>query len=314
MKRFLRAFVRNKQSEFFSRMLEIVLDSQALVLFDLGAEGAIQPRWNRVRESLHYVGFEPDVRSIPALMADDQGCRRYEIVPSAIGRDSESILNLCRDPRVSSLLTPNWNFVNVFPNADRFSIVERKAIEVNTLDSLNLPRPDFIKLDVQGSELAVLSGAENALDGCFGLEIEVELLPIYFDQPLFGDLSRFLAEKDFVFIDFTSLNRWGRQKYDGLGTLVFGDALFLRTPESEHVSNLDANSLKRYLAICLIYSRFDLIDVALKQHADSSEFHQAQSAISKLRKSFNRSATYNKFTSRLLSYLFGIEKSSHMLY
>jgi len=314
MKRFLRAIVRNKQNEFFSRMIEIVLDGQALVLFDLGAEGAIQPRWSRVRESLHYVGFEPDVRSIPALMADDQGCRRYEIVPSAIGRDPESILNLCRDPRVSSLLTPNWSFVNVFPNANRFSIVERIAIEVNTLDSLQLQKPDFMKLDVQGSELAVLSGAENALECCFGLEVEIELLPIYFDQPLFGDLSRFLAEKDFVFIDFTSLNRWGRQRYDGLGTLVFGDALFLRTPESEYVSSLDANSLKRYLAICLIYNRFDLIEIAIQPHVDSSDFRQAQSAISKLRKSFVRSAAYNNFNSRLLSYFFGIEKSSHMLY
>ncbi len=88
-----------------------------------------------------------------------------------------------------------------------------------------------MKLDIQGGELAVLEGADKTLDQCLGLEIEVEFVRIYKDQPLFGDICAFLETKDLEFIDFTSFNRWERSQYREFGQCVFGDALFLRAPE-----------------------------------------------------------------------------------
>lgn len=67
-----------------------------------------------------------------------------------------------------------------------------------------------MKLDIQGGELAVLQGAEKTLDQCLGLEIEVEFVQIYKDQPLFGDICALLGSKGMEFIDFTHLNRWER--------------------------------------------------------------------------------------------------------
>jgi len=68
---------------------------------------------------------------------------------------------------------------------------------------------DFIKLDTQGSELDILKGSDKILRSpLIGLEIEMEFISLYKDQPLFGDVVNFLGSKNFQFIDFIHLQRW----------------------------------------------------------------------------------------------------------
>ena len=120
---------------------------------------------------------------------------------------------------------------------------------------------DFIKLDVQGGELSVLQGARVTLSRCLGVETEIEFAPIYKGQPLFGEISAYLEESSLTFIDFVSINRWGRYTYDGYGQAVFGDALFLRSPEAFAAANpVDFATQIRWVAICCLYNRFDLIE------------------------------------------------------
>ena len=121
---------------------------------------------------------------------------------------------------------------------------------------------DFIKLDLEGGELAVLEGARATLGSCLGLHIEVSFQPIRDTQPLFGDVARFLAAQGIEFIDFVTLLRWGRNAFDGLGQTVFADALFLRAPESLIKSlpgtPVATRTARVYLAILTIYERFDM--------------------------------------------------------
>ena len=113
------------------------------------------------------------------------------------------------------------------------------------------------RLDLEGGELAVLEGARATLESCLGLHIEVSFLPIRDEQPLFGDIAKFLAADGIEFIDFVTLLRWGRDAFDGLGQTVFADALFLRAPESlidsSTGSALNPRTARVYLAILTIY-------------------------------------------------------------
>ena len=75
-------------------------------------------------------------------------------------------------------------------------------VDVTTLDrwlaDADLPAVHVLKLDTQGSELGVLTGAVEALAHVRFLEVEVELNPLYDGQPLFGDVDRFLRDHGFV--------------------------------------------------------------------------------------------------------------------
>ena len=57
---------------------------------------------------------------------------------------------------------------------------------------------DFLKIDVEGAELLVLENATRTLEDVLVLETEVEFVPLYKQQCLFGDLHRFLHDRGLV--------------------------------------------------------------------------------------------------------------------
>lgn len=231
-----------------------------ITLIDVGAAGEMQPRWAAAAPNIHYVGFEPDARSRDAIMHHDNGCRSHSIYPVALGpTNGSSPFFLCRKPQLSSFFAPNQALVKVFSDSRRFEVLANASVEVTALDELGFKIADFMKIDVQGGELGVLQGASRILDGLLGLEIEVEFVELYQAQPLFGDVTDFLHGLGFSFIDFVHLNRWERQEHSGYGQCIFGDALFLRTPEAVCGAQPTGDKLDAYLGILLLYSRFDLI-------------------------------------------------------
>ena len=149
-----------------------------------------------------------------------------------------------------------------------------------------------------------------------GLEIEVEFLSLYEEQPLFGDVQNLLSKSGFEFIDFINLCRWERNAYNGYGQCVFGDALFLRTPENLiQMAHSDINVISKYLAICLLYNRFDLIDRTLDLIDNCylnalSDFINAMKPIKRKHLRVQRINYINSILLRLL----GQEYGSHLIY
>lgn len=80
--------------------------------------------------------------------------------------------------------------------------------------------PVLLKLDVQGSELAVLKGASRLLHiTTYGLA-ECSFVELYEGQPLFSEVYRFLEERGFQFTSASCSTR------DRIGTWVQADVLF----------------------------------------------------------------------------------------
>jgi FkbM family methyltransferase len=247
---------------------KILLSGNAVSFLDVGASGGIIPRWHPYRGHIAFTGIEPDERSIPELLnsADAKAFKSYDIVPrGAWNRSGPVPITFTRKPMCSLHFQPNIPFLSRFPNPERFDVVGSSDVACRTLDDLlggSGKSCDFIKLDLEGGELPVLEGARATLGSCLGLHVEVSFQPIRDTQPLFGDVAKFLAGYGIEFIDFVTLLRWGRDAFDGLGQMVFADALFLRAPETL-VKSLTGNPVatrtaRVYLAILTIYERFDM--------------------------------------------------------
>ncbi len=75
------------------------------------------------------------------------------------------------------------------------------TVPVARLDDLiaagTVAAPDLIKLDVQGFELAVLRGGENALASARAVLCEVSTRAFYDGQALFGDILSYLEARGF---------------------------------------------------------------------------------------------------------------------
>lgn len=267
----LRRLVQGRQSSLgrrWARDVQSVLGKEALTLLDVGASGGILPRWYPYRQSLAFLGVEPDARAIPALLesAEAKAFKSYRILPCGAWSQSGAVkIQFTRKPMCSSHFTPNLPFLSRFPEAERFDVVGSGEIECRSLDDLlaDSDAPvDFIKLDLEGAELAALQGAGRVLDSCLGLHVEVCFQSLRKEQPLFGDVAAFLQQRGFDFIDFVSLCRWERDSLSGLGQTIHADALFLKGPErmadGSAGAALTPRRARAYLAILMIYERFDL--------------------------------------------------------
>jgi len=307
-----------------------LLDGDAIALLDVGASGGIIPRWHPFREDIAFTGIEPDERSIPELLnsPDARVFRSYEIIPAAAWSSSGPLgISFTRKPMCSSHFTPNLPFLSRFPDAARFDVVGSTQIECRTVDDLLAntgKQVDFVKLDLEGGELAVLEGATGTLDTCIGLHVEVCFQALRENQPLFGDIARFLHERGLEFMDFVALIRWGRDSLDGPGQAIFGDALFLRGPESLMVlangEFMTARRARVYLAILTIYERYDLalkfIDL-LRAHGgvlSADDIERFSSIVSRRRARFWRRFRFASMLGRSFSRLAGQNYSFHYLY
>jgi FkbM family methyltransferase len=198
--------------------------------------------------------YEADTDAIAGLR-DAWADKRTELIiqPFCLAdAEGNALLHIYSNPGLTSLrpfgTTLLQRYLHLFGVDFDFDgagtrLLERREIETRTLDNLArapgsaLPPPDFLSLDVQGSEYEVLGGAENTLQNAvLGLVVEVEFAEMYAGQKRFQDICDFLGQRGFDFVRFLSLGEAsGPAAPLGFrlgGYQSWADALFLRRPET----------------------------------------------------------------------------------
>jgi FkbM family methyltransferase len=140
-------------------------------------------------------------------------------------RDATVSLNVALDSEGSSLLQVLEREVANSPGSAFVGEETVRLARIDTLPSeLSLGDERFyLKLDTQGSELAVLRGAEHALRRAELVEAELSLVPLYDRGPLFGEIIDFLRERDFDLISVEGID-----EEPETGHMLQLDAIFLR--------------------------------------------------------------------------------------
>ena len=265
-------FLNHSRLLKYKQKLNNLLGSKKISFLDVGASIQIIPRWKRLdKKNLQYILFEPNENEIKKLNKNKNFYLDYKIYKTALSnKNSKLTLNITKGIYQSSILKPNFKFINQFLNPSRYKIVKREQIFAKRLDSLKISNSDFIKVDTQGYNYEVLQGSQGILKNTIGVETEAEFTQIYQRQKLFGHISEILNKNNFDFIDFLTLKRWNRNNLDNYGQCTFGNALFLKKPE--YVFNLSKDKIIKYIAICTLYNKFDLIDHIL----ESKKFNKTE--------------------------------------
>ena len=224
-----------KSSAAIASLLETFAHDGRLIYVDCGARKGKLPLPLRRVSGVEYVGVEADAEECGRLNASARPGHRY--VQAVLDRTAETrTFHVTRNPASASLLEPNHDFLSQFHELRDSFIVEREVtVKTTSLDRCladhDIPRADFLELDVQGSELDVLMGAERTLGTTLGVQAEVEFAPMYVGQPLFAEVDAFLRARGFQLFDLSRYHA-RRTALDPAtatrGQLLWGHALYLR--------------------------------------------------------------------------------------
>jgi len=154
------------------------------IVFDIGANlGNHTLFFSKIKNAKKVYSFEPVKKNYELLERNckDNSCTQVELFNFGLGAQN--------------------GFANMTDNVHNFGAIELNesydgVIKIYTIDELNLPGPDFVKIDVEGFEIKVLKGMHRTLTQyCPDLWIEVR-------PDTFHDVNSLLMIYGYKIIDF----------------------------------------------------------------------------------------------------------------
>jgi FkbM family methyltransferase len=252
--------------------LELFPDTPEIHIVDVGAspiEGAPVYQSMLDQGGFRLTGFEPNPAMYDALLKDPHPGMTF--LPYALGDGSEAVLNICAAPGMTSIFEPDMDFLAHFHGFTEWSqVVAREPLKTRRLDEIDeVQAIDFMKLDVQGSELVILENAAEKLKHTLVIHVETLFVPFYKNQPLFGDLDVFLREAGFMFHKFGPLVSrvikpllLDNDMYKGLSQQLWSDAVYVRPLTA--FDDLKSDMLLKTARILHdVYGSYDLAQLAL---------------------------------------------------
>jgi FkbM family methyltransferase len=252
-------------------MLEFFPEDFTINILDVGAALLEDPPYKALVDSgrASVIGFEPNQEECDKLNATYGGTHRF--YPYFIGDGKPATFYETNWAPTGSLYEPNFQVMEKFQNlAELTRVVATHSVNTIRLDDIaGIGDIDFIKIDVQGSELSVFQNAASVLSDVVLIQTEVEFIEQYVGQPMFADVDIFLRQNGFQFHTFDYFGRrafkpliFNDNASTGLRQDIWADAIYVR--DWLHLEDIDAVKLKKYavLAHDLVKS-FDLAHVIL---------------------------------------------------
>lgn len=209
-------------------------------------------------------GFEPQLSALANLNNTKTSLETY--LPYAIGTGIRKTLNVCAYSGWTSLFEPDGAAIETFTAfRDNAAVIEKISVDPRPLDSVTeVKNIDFLKLDVQGSELDCLQSGIEKLSSCVFVQVEISFVTLYKNQPSFGEVDLFLRKQGFIPHCFAAIKQWpiaplvfNNNPTQPLNQLLEADLVYVKN--FIHPMNLTNEQLKHIVLIAhCCYGSFDL--------------------------------------------------------
>lgn len=230
-------------------------------------------------------GFEPQAEQLERLNARP-GPRRY--LRHFLGSGRHAIFHIAVWPGCSSLFEPDAALIDIFCGigaghpGGNFHVMATHPVQTVRLDDVaECPAADYVKLDVQGSEVEILANGREKLSDAVVIESETMFIPIYRAQPLFGDLQKQMLDMGFLFHKFVDIA--GRafaameppNRNAPVSQALWADAVFVR--DFTRLERWSTDQLRKAaLILHEMYRSYDLVLYLLAELDKRNGTHMAE--------------------------------------
>jgi len=174
------------------------------VVYDIGARWGIWEPFHCLPLPLVKVGFEPEPQEAEKL--EKSGVFDTVCPVGLSGDGGDKTLHIAKNLGASSIYGPDLDSIARFCDPGIFEVQKEICISTFTLGSavkkFQLQAPDFIKLDVEGAELEIMKGGEEAIRNASGILFESRLSRFYNAEPVHGEIVEYLQKLGFMQIAF----------------------------------------------------------------------------------------------------------------
>jgi FkbM family methyltransferase len=209
-------------------------------------------------------GFEPQHNALLELQRKKGPMECY--LPYAVGDGEAHTLNVCRGSGMTSLYEPDPAILNLFEFLNPFGqVTERVHLQTRRLDDISeIQHIDFLKIDIQGGELAVFEGGKAKLAETVAIQTEISFVALYKGQPGLGEIDLELRSQGFLPHCFTAIKRLpiapcliNNDPRQGLNQLLEADIVYVR--DFTDADSMTDEQLKHLALIAhYCYQSFDL--------------------------------------------------------
>ena len=229
------------------------LGDDKYIVVDGGAAGDVEEPFNKIRDVSKFVRFEPS-GSDTVNLGDD-----IFVDGGLWDKDETRELHIAKRETTSSIYPPNKDFLENFDN--RYGLPPRSTIEkvrmnLRSIDSAvsnsEMPKPNFIKLDIHSAEYEAVLGSTNSLSNNLGFLIETWHSEVHKGQHLHAEIESFLASVGYEVFDTRTAAAW---KYNYEGKIssfdkpryIGSEMLFFRKEIPEHLE-------LKYIGLCDLFN------------------------------------------------------------
>ena len=219
-------------------LIDILQPERLTAVVDLGANPIDgQPPYTPLLAArlCNVIGFEPQPQALAVLNSRKSDAETY--LPYVVGDGSPATLRVCSAPGMTSLLRPDPNMAMYFRGFEGWGrVVDERPVETRRLDDIaEIAHLDFLKIDVQGTELTVIRNGARQLANAVAIQAEISFMPLYEGQPSFGEIDLELRRLGFMPHSFAGIKNWmispmfdEKNPFAAMNQLLEADIIYVR--------------------------------------------------------------------------------------